>query len=68
VPVCPVVKKKKNMERLGVGVGERKLGERKQKTNKTKQSKQQQQQQQVNTFSKGMFFVWDPKDSSLNDC
>jgi len=56
------------MERLGVGVGERKLGERKQKTNKTKQSKQQQQQQQVNTFSKGMFFVWDPKDSSLNDC
>jgi len=60
------------MERLGVGVGEKKLGVRKKAKDKQKKKQSKQQQQQANTFSKGMFFVRNPQFTpnvySLNDC
>ena len=50
--VCPVVKEKKSMERLGVVVGERKLGEKKAKTNKTNKANKQNKTKQTTTTSK----------------
>ena len=47
--VCPVVKEKKSMERLGVVVGERKLGEKKAKTNKTNKANKQNKTKQTTT-------------------